>query len=317
MMKSLTFLLITVLGFGQAVLAQEEPSFPGYTEHGKEFVPPEPDFVNFIGMQFMDIPKGTYTMGGCFKPHDEDTDMREVTDSVAIMLMACPEGLQPDIQATTLERPSRLISLDYDFQVGMFEVTIAQYSEYLVKTSRLRTKDFFRTNSIYDQTPEHPVMHVSVHDAEEFARWLNKRKPEEDFGTYRLPSEAEWEYIARAETQTRYWWGNEINCLRADYGDSLCNAPGPSPVGSYKPNQFGLYDTHGNVSEWVSDCWSKYYLNAPEDGTAVTEEECVIFLHRGGSWLMQPEFLRNSDRKPSGAKFRHDIAGFRLVRDFR
>lgn len=298
-------------------LAQDSSGFPVYTEAGADFVVPEPDFENFIGIKFVDIPKGTYLMGGCVQSRDDDEIPNEGSDDIAVLLMKCPQGLRPDIQKTTLEGPSRHIVLDYDFQVGMFEVTIAQYSEFLTQARRSRNEGFFRTNTMYGQTPEHPVMHVAVHDIEEFVRWLNKRKPPEDKGKYRLPSEAEWEYVARAGTQTRYWWNNNINCLKADYGDAKCNAPGPSPIGSYRPNAFGLYDVHGNVSEWVSDCWSKDYLNAPEDGSPVTVEECVIFTHRGGAWFMTPEFLRSSDRKPSGTQFRHDIVGFRLVRDLR
>ena len=319
MMKHILPALAACLILHQSALAQEKPEFPIYTEKDRNIVLSEPDFENFIGMKFVNIPKGSYRMGGCIKVRDDDEIPNAVnTNDFNYILMACPPRLQPDILATSFEGPSRRIDIDYDFQIGMFEVTIAEYTEFLTKARRLRTKDFFRTNSMYHQTPQHPVMHVSVHDAQEFARWLNKLKPESDIGIYRLPSEAEWEYAARAGTLTRYSWNsNNINCLKADYGDALCNEPGPSPVGSYKPNGFGIYDAHGNVSEWVSDCWSKDYLDAPEDGGAVTKKGCAIFLHRGGAWFMNPVFLRNSDRKPSGSKFRHDIVGFRLVRDLR
>ncbi len=316
MIRYIFFFLMVSLALKHTALAQEI-TFPFYTEQGQHTKTPKPDFENFIGMKFITIPKGDFAMGGCFDLGNAKLHPDHAVDVFTKIRMACASGLTTDIRATTFEGPQRHITIDEDFQIGMFEVTIAQYNRFLVKNTRLRTKNYFRINALYDQTPNHPVMHVGIDDAKAFADWLNKTKPPEDTGTYRLPSESEWEYVARAGTKTRYWWGNNLNCLKADYGDSVCNSPGPSPVGSYLPNPFGVYDMNGNVSEWVSDCWDKDYLDAPKDGRPVTKKECAIFVHRGGSWSMTPVFLRNSDRKLSAAEFRHDVVGFRLVRDLR
>ena len=304
---------IAALTLGQVASAQDA-AFPLYTERGDQWQS-NPDFENFIGMQFLDLPEGEFLMGGCVEV--KNTDERNTATLLTTTLMACRNNTIPDSRATTFEGPQRNVTIEDGLQMGMFEVTIDQYNQFLQKNRRLRTKNYFRTNSQYGQSSDHPAMHISIDDAKAFTDWLNNSKPPEDTGIYRLPSEAEWEYAARAGTQTRYWWGNSINCLKADYGDALCNKAGPSPVGMYPPNPFGLYDMNGNVSEWVSDCWNKDYLSTPKNGDPATEDECVIFLHRGGAWAMEPVFLRNSDRKPSATEFRHDIVGLRLVRDVR
>ncbi|GAB5535487.1 MAG: hypothetical protein Rubg2KO_17360 [Rubricoccaceae bacterium] len=153
---------------------------------------------------------------------------------------------------------------------------------------------------------ERPVIEVSWDDVvETFLSWLNGETGRE----YRLPTEAEWEYAARAGSTTRYTWGNEIGCLDARYGymSEACGTQAATdPVKSFSPNAFGLYDMHGNVWEFVQDCW---------DGSDTAS--CTEVVLRGGSWLNEPKNLR------SAARFRHDRTyresgdGFRLAHSLR
>jgi formylglycine-generating enzyme required for sulfatase activity len=133
---------------------------------------------------------------------------------------------------------------------------------------------------------------------------------------YRLLAEAEWEYAARAGTTTAYSWGDEIgngnaNCKRCG---SQWDDGGTSPVGSFKPNAFGLYDMAGNVWQWVQDCYHDNYVGAPTDGSAWTSGDCSQRMGRGGSWFTGPEDLRSAYRGWTTTGDRSNNLGFRIAR---
>ena len=174
--------------------------------------------------------------------------------------------------------------------------------------------------------PLEPAVCLSWNDAEAYIAWLNGKvrslpsathaRP----GPYRLPSEAEWEYAARAGTDTARWWGNAIGSGNAD-----CIGCGSSwdgtllaPAGSFGPNPFGLYDMLGNVWQWVEDCWHESYAGAPDDGRAWTAGDCTKRVLRGGSWNNVPVFIRSASRSggdASGRDFDQSLyAGFRIAR---
>jgi formylglycine-generating enzyme required for sulfatase activity len=160
---------------------------------------------------------------------------------------------------------------------------------------------------------DRPVIYISWNDINsQFIPWLNKITGL----NYRLPSESEWEYAARAGTTTAYNTGSEINCSQAQYGyqSERCGTEEFSmPVKSFKPNAFGLYDMHGNNGEVVQDCWHKNYIGAPTDGSAWTERDCVKTVDRGGSWYNHPVFLRVFDRYVAKRTSRSSSRGFRLA----
>ena len=137
-----------------------------------------------------------------------------------------------------------------------------------------------------------PAINLSWLDAGKFSEWLSK----ETGKRYRLPTEAEWEYAARAGTVTTYWWGNEIKPDMANFlgGDNRWGGKQTSPVGSFQPNAFGLYDTAGNVWEWVQDSWHENYIGASSDGSAWESSDIGQRVVRGGSWDYRPEDLRSS-----------------------
>ncbi len=162
-----------------------------------------------------------------------------------------------------------------------------------------------------------PVIEVSYDDIiKHYIPWLNKTTAQ----TFRLPSEAEWEYAARGGTTTKYSWGNAINCDQARYGrrkNGECSnsLDGTVPIKSFLANSYGLYDMHGNVYEWTADCWNESYAGAPNDGRAWTQGDCSRRAVRGGSWNPDPRYLRASYRLGGGATNRRYSIGFRLAQD--
>jgi formylglycine-generating enzyme required for sulfatase activity len=158
-----------------------------------------------------------------------------------------------------------------------------------------------------------PLINVSWDDVQQYVAWFSKMTDR----PYRLLSEAEWEYAARAGTTTAYSWGDEIGKNNAN-----CNGCGSewdsrrtAPVGSFAPNQFGLYDMHGNVWEWVEDCLHTNYEGAPKDGSAwIAQGDCNNRVIRGGSWIGYAVGLRSALRFWFSADDHGTDLGFRVAR---
>ena len=169
----------------------------------------------------------------------------------------------------------------------MREVTIPQPVALSVHEVTFEDYDRFTyPNKVDDEgwgRGRRPVINVSWDDAQDYVAWLSARTG----GAYRLPSEAEWEYAARAGTTTKYSWGNEIGVNRANCGANRCGDQWEytAPAGSFRPNAFGLFDMHGNVWEWVQDCWQASHAGAPVDGSERLSGDCAVRVLRGGSWF--------------------------------
>ena len=151
---------------------------------------------------------------------------------------------------------------------------------------------------------------MSWSDAKTYVAWLADvtKKP------YRLPSEAEWEFAARGGTQTKYWWGDQIQPGMAackDCGDA--GAEQPARVGNFKPNAFGLYDMGGGIDQWVEDCWHKTYQGAPTDGSAWLGGDCASHVLRSGSWKNDARYVRPSNRDSYDTNVRYPTHGFRVA----
>src|SRR5262249_928105 len=168
----------------------------------------------------------------------------------------------------------------------------------------------------------HPAVCINWHDAREYVAWLRRRTGR----AYRLPTEAEWEYAARAGTHTRYSFGDEGTALCAhgrfaDVGTPFpwrdgcgSDAAGPIPVGQLKPNPWGIFDMHGNAWEWVEDCWTPDASEIPADGSAFSPSaNCTERVIRGGSWANGPLMLRSAARRGMNAEFRENHFGFRVA----
>ena len=206
------------------------------------------------------------------------------------------------------EQPARTVRIEKRFAIGRFEVTFEEYDQFANETGR---------NLPADQgwgRVRRPVINVNWQEAAVYAKWLSEQTGKR----YRLPTEAEWEYAARGGKETNYWWGN-------DFLEGMANCEGcgsqwdkkqTAPVGSFKPNPFGLNDMAGNVWEWVEDCWHANYNDAPADGSAWKEAgggNCALRVWRGGSWFDRPGSLRSSYRSTNNAGRRFTNVGFRLV----
>lgn len=174
--------------------------------------------------------------------------------------------------------------------------------------------------------PLWPATCLNWKDAEAYIAWLNAKVRDlpsaghRREGPYRLPTEAEWEYAARAGTRTARWWGEGIGAGKAncDGCGSIWDGRLLAPVGSFGPNAFGLYDVLGNVWQWVSDCWNGSYVGAPRDGSNWMTGDCSKHVLRGGSWSNVPIFIRSAARIGVDAAGRDfdwsNYAGFRVAR---
>lgn len=216
------------------------------------------------------------------------------------------------------EGPQRKVTIPKPFAVGKFEVTFAQWDACVAESGC--------THKPGDESwgrGRRPVINVSWGDAKQFVAWLSKKtgKP------YRLLTEAEWEYAARGVTKASephapFATGATINYKQANYDANFTYGKGPQgvyrqktlDVGSLPRNAFGLHDMHGNVWEWVEDCYKDSYAGAPMDGSAVTSGDCALRVLRGGSWNYYPRLLRSAYRYATAGGIRVENAGFRVAR---
>ena len=235
------------------------------------------------------------------------------------------------------------------FAIGVYDVTRAEFAAFVRETghrtasscwtygfNRAAKEWVFRKragrdwrNPGFPQTDRDPVVCVSWNDASAYVAWLARKTGK----SYRLPSEAEWEYVARAGSSgPRFWDDNAQACRDANVSDltfvaalKLPRDPGRSfkcrdgyvytaPVGSFEPNAFGLYDMLGNVGQWIADCWNKDYRGAPAHGRAWLRGDCTRRISRGGSWEDYPNNVRAGYRDRDLAAFREADNGFRVAR---
>ena len=238
--------------------------------------------------------------------------MKNGTNGPEIVVIPAGRFRMGDIQGKGLndEQPVHEVRIRRPFAVSRYEITFDQYDEFAKATVRNLPDDesFGRGRR--------PVIRVSWNDAIDYAEWLSQQTGKH----YRLPTEAQWEYAARAGTETAYWWGYEMK-----QGLATCIGCGTrwdsqqtAPVGSFKPNPFGLYDTAGNVSEWVQDCWHENYHGTPSDGSAWEKEhngDCDRRVRRGASFRGAYDQMRSSSRRTYRAGARGNQIGFRLVRE--
>jgi formylglycine-generating enzyme required for sulfatase activity len=215
------------------------------------------------------------------------------------------------------EGPQRKVAVRA-FAMGKFEATFAQWDACATEGGCKHRP--------HDETwgrGRRPVINVSWHDAADFVAWLARKTGK----TYRLPTEAEWEYAVRGITEASashppFSTGTTINYKQANYDANFTYGDGKMglfrqktiEVGRFPRNAFGLHDMHGNVWEWVQDCYKDSYRGAPTDGSAVVSPDCRLRILRGGAWNYFPQLLRSAYRYATAPEIRLDIAGFRVAR---
>ena len=256
---------------------------------------------------------------------------------------ACPEmvaapggafvmGSPPGESArNAAEGPAREVAVAA-FAIGRFEVTRREFTSFVEETGHdAGDSCFVRTGSGgrrdpskswrdpgYPQGEDDPAVCVNWNTARAYAAWLGEKTGR----AYRLPSEAEWEYAARAGTQSPFHTGSTITPDQANYnGESSYGEGGTGahrkrtlPVGGFPPNAFGLHDVHGNAWEWVEDCWNDSYRGAPADGSPRLSGNCGHRVMRGGSWRSRPKDVRSAKRVRFPLEYRNDNFGFRVAR---
>ena len=212
------------------------------------------------------------------------------------------------------ENPLRNTSISYKFEVSKYEITFDDWAKCLKDGGcaghKPDDKEWGRG--------KRPVIDVSFNDAKNFVKWLNKKTGE----TYRLLSEVEWEYVARAGQTGPFGTGNDISSKDANFDGKApygAGAAGPylrktQPVGQYEPNAFGVYDMHGNVYEWVEDCWNADHTGAVGDGSPRTDGDCDFRVMKGGSWVTHGYQARAAARIRYVTDYRYDDYGIRIAR---
>lgn len=298
-----------------------------------------------LGMKFVRVPAGEFLMGSQALPEQLARDY--------------PNYERRRFELLADEAPVHRVRITRPFDMGQFEVTVGQFRRFLAESGHVpesiadgtggygynprydpttsRRGDAFEgrdpkyswQNPGFAQTDAHPVLNVSWNDAVAMARWLSQREGK----TYRLPTEAEWEYAARAGTTTRYYSGDDPESLLgvANVFDATAAKNWPqwqsralkgadahaftAPVGSFAPNAWGLYDMLGNAWEWVSD-WhdENYYAHSPVDDPQGPKDG-EVKVRRGGSWHTWAFYARAAYRNWNSASTRYTLVGFRLVRE--
>jgi formylglycine-generating enzyme required for sulfatase activity len=220
------------------------------------------------------------------------------------------------------ESPLHAVEFAKPFAIGKYEVTFDEWEACVThKACAPVTDDGWGRG-------RRPVIYVSFQMAVDYGRWLSGKTGK----TYRLPSEAEWEYAARAGSATPWFWGDDPKraCQYGNVGDDSVRPEHPdwplhdcndgfaktAPVGTFKPNAFGLHDTAGNVWEWVEDCYNASYEGAPVDGRAWLAGDCARRIDRGGGWYNKPSAVRSALRYAGDDSSRqNNTLGFRIVRE--
>jgi len=272
----------------------------------------------------------TFTTAAVFKDCDDCPEMVVVPAGQFVMGASSGEEERENLPKELQDRSQPQHRVDVRrFAAGKFSVTRAQYEVFVNATGRKSDGCYVWTGSKweidlgkdwrnpgYAQDERHPVACMNWDDASAYVQWLSQKTGK----SYRLLSESEWEYAARAGTTTYRYWGDDGNmsCAYANGGDQAAKTqvPGASnwavascndgyahtaPVGSFQPNRFGLYDMLGNIWQWTQDCWNGNYSAAPTDGS-------------GGSWYNGTRYLRSSSRYGFTTAGRDSRGGFRVAK---
>lgn len=240
------------------------------------------------------------------KPKDTFKDCVECPEMIVVpagsIIMGSPAT---ETDRGVDEGPQHRITIRQRFAVSKFAITSKEWQTCVSQRG-------CRDDADDGWGERHPVTGPSWNDAQSYVTWLAKLTGR----SYRLLSEAEYEYATRAGSQTAYPWGNEIG-----NGNASCYTCGsqwdnkqPAPVGSFAPNRFGLYDMVGNVQSFVEDCYHDTYVGAPTDGSAWVSDDCQSRVVRGGSFARNGMELRSAARQPHGTTDRYPDLGFRVAR---
>ncbi|MGP0094485.1 MAG: formylglycine-generating enzyme family protein [Xanthobacteraceae bacterium] len=240
---------------------------------------------------------------------DCDTCPEMVVLPAGSFMMGSPPD---DKDARGNEEPQHLVTIPRPFAAGRFAVTFEEWDACVAGGG---CNGYAPSDSGWGRGRK-PVINVSWYDVQGYVAWLSRKTGK----AYRLLSEAEREYAARAGTKMPFWWGSSISASQANFSGGYSGgvlsggSKGPVAVDSFQPNPWGLYQVHGNVWELVEDCYHASYAGAPSDASAWTSGDCSFRVARGGSWAKDASFLRAASRSPVELNRRDSGVGFRLGR---
>ncbi|MFV0679969.1 formylglycine-generating enzyme family protein [Ottowia sp.] len=306
---------------------------------------PSSSMTDSFGVRFQRIPAGEFLMGSAESP--------------AALAQVFPHADPERLTELTDEAPVHTVRITRDFWMGATEVTVGQFRRFVESSGYVpesvrdgtgaygfnpdynppnteradlfdgRNPNYSWQHTGFAQTDQHPVVNVTWNDAMAMAKWLSQREG----ATYRLPTEAEWEYAARAGTRTRFPSSDSPEVLlttantfdretalrwprwREQAGQGSDGYPFTAPVGSFAPNAFGLYDMMGNVWEWCADWYGEDYYAQSPTADPQGPPEGDVRVRRGGSWHTWPLYSRVAFRNWNTPESRHLLGGFRLVRE--
>jgi formylglycine-generating enzyme required for sulfatase activity/uncharacterized caspase-like protein len=320
---------------GQVIFIAVIIGFVGFWLNNSSTPTPEHEENPVGGKVFQDTPKDGSLAPEPVKTVAGETFQLKLKDGgLAPKMVVIPKGSfrMGDIQGggSSAEKPVHKVTIDYDFAMSQYEVTKGEFAQFIKATSYQTDaekadgcygwtgsnwelkKEFNWRNVGFEQEDNHPVVCVSWNDAKAYTKWLSEQTGRE----CRLPTESEWEYAARAGTETKYWWGNEGSHEYMNFGYKASGRDKwkyTSPVGSFAKNPFGLYDMNGNVWEWIEDSWHDNYNGAPTDGSSWKNSNKNKVLLRGGSWRNYADSCRSAVRNWYSHVNRLHNLGVRLV----
>ena len=270
----------------------------------------------------------------CVKPgHGESfKDCPDCPEMVVVPAGSFMMGASTSEEVATEREDQMLVNIAWPFAVGRFAVTKGEFAAFVAATGHktggrcydLSTSELDRRadrdwrSPGFFQTDRHPVVCVDWDDAKAYAAWISSSTGMR----YRLLSEAEREYVARAGSTTPFWWGTTISTDQANYNGNITYGGGGTgerrkatvPVDSFAANPWGLYNVHGNVWDWTEDCWNPTNAGNPGDGTPRVSGDCSLRVLRGASWNNYPHTLRSARREREPLDVRANRAGFRVAR---
>jgi formylglycine-generating enzyme required for sulfatase activity len=339
---TVALVVLAALGSLTAAMAQETKKAGGKKQ-----------ITNSIGMKLVLIPAGEFKMGSGESAEATAAFFNKTygAGALAVLFLGVNSEKAKDFKQ---EHPQHRVRITKPFYLGAYDVTRGQFRQFVADT-RYKTdaekgkeegktpgpdgwnpeKETWENNEKYswrnvgfEQTDEHPVGNVSWNDAVAFCKWLSRKEGK----TYRLPTEAEWEYACRAGTTTRYYSGDDPETLAkvGNVADAAARAKFhweggikasdgyafSAPVGSFSPNAFGLYDMHGNVFQWCSDWYSEdYYAKSPVDDPTGPDSG-DLRVRRGGNWWFRPIWARSAARSYLWPDYGATLlyTGFRVAR---
>jgi formylglycine-generating enzyme required for sulfatase activity len=279
------------------------------------------------------VPPGSFLMGSTSDETERDTAAVPVKTSVFNFLGIIENDHDNAAKwMSANEHPQHQVTIRKSFALGFSQVTQREFSAFVRETGYVTGSCWMWhvgrpippvrnawSNPNFTPSDNSPVVCITWSDANAYVHWLNRKLgqggPDGSGGPYRLPSEAEWEYAARAGTRTAYWWGDEIGVDHA-----LCDGCNRAfhwtvAVGEFPSNPFGLTDMNGNAVQWMEDCWNNTYAGAPIDGEAWLSGDCSRRVVRGGAWHNLPWVSRSATRIPEKAASTWNSVGFRVAKD--